>query len=139
MINENMVDRHLYSSSTAVIKHQVDRKQKAGSKCQIVVATGRGQFYSEAELVRQIIQDEAQRLNAKPVISVDPDSVKIEKSEMTQAEKAFMLARKYRFDDSTYTLKRIWQNCRMKEMSAKDVKTVMEIVAQIKVQLQESS
>jgi hypothetical protein len=104
-----------------------------------LVLTTKSGFLSDDELVNVALQDHAARLNVKPVTSIAPESIKVEKSEMTPSEKAFMLARKYRFDDPTYTLKRIWQNCRMKEMSAKDVKTVMEIVAQIKVQLQKSS
>lgn len=140
MIDNNMVDRNIYKSpgNSPVIKHEVDRRKKAGFKGQIVMAT-QSRFYSEAELVNNVLRDEMQRLNAKPVIDIDPTSIQIEKSEMTQAEKAFMLARKYRYDDPTYTLKKIWQANKIKKMNDRDIKTVMDMVEQIKGQLQESS
>lgn len=103
-----------------------------------VITTNSG-FFSDAEIVSMILNENASGMNIKPVTSIDPESIQVEKTEMTQAEKAFMLARKYRYDDPTYTLKRIWQANKLKKMNDRDIKTVMEMVEQIKVQLQESS
>jgi len=132
MIDNNLVDRHIYGTDNgAVVKHGVDRSKKKGNISHIVMTTSSG-FYSEAALVNQVLHGEMQRLNVKPCYDIDPTSVEVIRSVMTDSEKAFMLARKYMKDDPSYTLKTIWQRNRNKAICARDVKIVFELVAKIK-------
>ena len=132
MINTNNVDRHIYGTNNgSVVKHGVDRSKKKGNISHIVMTTS-SQFYSEATLVNQVLKGEMQRLNVKPCYEIDPTSVEVIRSVMTDSEKAFMLARKYMKEDPTFTLKTIWQRNRNKAICARDVKIVFELVAKIK-------
>lgn len=131
MIDANMVHRHLYNANGTVIKHGVDKRKKPNHQSHILVTTMSG-HYSETELVNQVLHNEMQRLNYKPVVEIDPSSVEVIRKVMTDSEKAFMLARKYMKLDPSYQLKTIWQRNRNKAICARDVKVVFELVAKIK-------
>lgn len=98
----------------------------------IVVAVKPNSFYSDAEYISKILENESVRLNVKPVVSIDPNTINIKESSLTESEKAFMLARKYKHEDPTYTLKSIWQNHRSKKMNARTISIVNEMVKEIR-------
>lgn len=131
MINSNLINKRIYKNHPIVVKHQINKKKKKGYKSEIVIVTN-SNFYSEAELINNILKDEANSFNIKPFVKIDPNSIKIDKTKMTESEKAFILARKYRFNDPTYTLKMIWHKNKTKKMSIRDIKIVFDIVSKIK-------
>lgn len=130
MIDNNMIDRHMYKSKGLVTKHGIDKTKKT-KQAYIAVTTNSG-FYSEGELMASVVREEMERLNAKPVIEIDPSTVKVELKPMTPSEKAFMLARKYRHEDPSKKLKWAYLSHLKKEMNKKTIEMVMDIVASIK-------
>ncbi len=131
MINTNNVDRHIYGKTHGVVLEHGVNRQKKSNQAYVLMSTKSG-YYSEAELINNVLRDELKRLNVKPVIEIDPSTVENTRALMTDSEKAFMLARKYMKDDPSYTLKTIWQRNRNKAICARDVKIVFELVAKIK-------
>lgn len=96
-----------------------------------------GSFYSDAEHIHSILKAEASRLNVKPVIKIDPNSIIVNKPKLTESQKAFMLARKYMKEDPSNTLRTIWQHNRNRQMSKANIKFVNDIVAKIKAKITE--
>lgn len=90
-------------------------------------------FYTTSDLLSSDVKDQLKTIkNFKKPINIDPSTVKTDNAKMTESEKAFMLAKKYRFADPTHTLKNIWHKSKKKRMGARDIKVVMEIVEEIK-------
>lgn len=90
-------------------------------------------FYSPEEAMNQSVQAQLEAIkNFKPPVEIDPSTIKADNVKMTMAEKAFMLAKKYRFDDPSYTLKNIWHKHKKRQMNERTIEIVLEIVAEIK-------
>lgn len=106
---------------------------RLGEKTQLLPKSMNSTFYTAVDLLRQDAKSQIEAIrNFKPAIEIDRSLVQIEIKPMTPSEKAFMLARKYKDEDQTYTLKDIWKKHKNKEMNQANIDTVNRIVMSIK-------
>lgn len=68
--------------------------------------------------------------NFKEVVKIDPSTVSLKNKIMTEAERAFMLAKKYKLMDQT--LNNIYDKYKTKKLSKSNIEIVNKIVKNIK-------
>lgn len=134
-IRQSGVPKHIYSSGHRLVIGPKLKGAGGGAKNkknQYISMTAGTSFYSETEAIHQVLQDQMQRANMKPAIEIDPSTVKVEPLKLNPHEKAYLLCRKYRGQDKTWTLSGIYRFYKKRKMDQATIEKVYRIVASLK-------